>query len=156
MSSNANDVRLPFSHALTIHLVACVLFASGAVAALYDILEATGRDEPFSPSLKAWALAVHGGAVMIFLVLVGTVLPNHVLRAWKSRRNRISGSFFLAAIGVMIISGYGLLYFSGERLRVVTQWTHVIVGVCEPFLFVMHLILGRRTRARNIESANPT
>ena len=152
MSSTANAVRLPFGHALTIHLVACVLFASGTVAALYDILEATGRDEPFSPALKVLALAVHGGAAMVFLVLVGTVLPNHVVRAWKNQRNRISGSVFLAAIGVMMVTGYGLYYFSGELLRVVTQWVHLVLGLLEPFLFVMHLVFGRRTRSQNGDS----
>ncbi len=83
---------------------------------------------------------------MIFLVLLGTLLPTHVVRAWRSGRNRLSGVALLIAIGLLVVSGYGLYYFGGDLLRNVTQWTHLGLGILEPILFIMHLILGRRTR----------
>lgn len=146
MSQSADDVRLSLRHVLLLHAVACLLFVSGGAAALQDILEAAGHDDVVPLSLKAWALTVHGGAAMVFLVLLGTVLPTHVVRAWRSGRNRAIGIVLLVVIALLIMTGYGLYYFSGERLRLVTQWTHLGLGIVEPVLFIVHLMHGRRTR----------
>jgi cation transport ATPase len=146
MTQRENHIRLSPRHLLILHLVACILVVSGGAAALQDILDSLGQDHLLPMSFKSWALAVHGGAAMIFLVLLGTLLPTHVVRAWRSGRNRLSGVALLVAIGLLVVSGYGLYYFGGDRLRSVTQWTHLGLGILEPILFIMHLILGRRTR----------
>jgi hypothetical protein len=146
MSQPADDVRLSPRHVLTLHAVACVLFLSGGAAALQDILAAAGHDDVVPLSLKAWALAVHGGAAMVFLVLLGSILPTHVVAAWRSGRNRLIGVVLLAVFALLIITGYGLYYFSGERLRVATQWTHLALGIAEPVVFLVHLVRGRRSR----------
>lgn len=141
-------IRLSFSHALVLHLVACMVFLSGGLAALPDILAAAHHEDCLPLSLKSWALAVHGGAAMGFLVVLGTLLPTHVINAWRSGGNRASGIVLLVAIGLLIGSGYGLYYFGGDQLRVVTQWVHLGLGLCEPPLVITHIILGRATRSR--------
>jgi hypothetical protein len=44
------------------------------------------------------------------------------------RRNRANGSIFLSAFAVLTITGYGLYYAGGERLRAWTSWIHLAVG----------------------------
>jgi hypothetical protein len=152
MTPPADDLRLSPRHVLILHSVACVLVVSGGAAALQDILTAAGNDEALPLSFKAWALAVHGGAAMGFLVLLGTVLPTHVVRAWRSGRNRLSGTMLLVTIGLLVVSGYGLYYFGGERLRTVTQWVHLGLGTLDPILFVLHLWWGRRSRPSTLST----
>jgi hypothetical protein len=142
------DVRLSSRHATILHAVVCVLFLSGALAAGYDLLALTERDDLMPLWVKAWALMVHGGAAMLFLILFGSVLPVHVKRAWHAGRNRLSGSLLMVAISVLIITGYGLYYIGHELSREVMLWTHLVLGCGEPILFVTHLLLGRKTRPR--------
>lgn len=146
MTQDPNNIRLSQRHLVILHFVACILLVSGGAAALHDLVASFGQDQMLPRSFKSWALAVHGGAAMVFLVLFGALLPTHVVRAWHSRRNRVSGVALLVTIGLLVGSGYGLYYFGGDRLREVTQWTHLGLGILEPILFITHLTLGRRTR----------
>ena len=95
---------------------------------------------------KAWAMKVHGGAAMAALVLIGMLLNVHVRFAWRAGRNRVNGSVFLSALAVLTISGYGLYYAGGERLRAWTSWIHLAVGLVLPILLLIHVLLGRKTR----------
>src|SRR4030095_13062442 len=96
---------------------------------------------------KAWAMKIHGAAAMAILVLIGMLLIGHVRFAWRARRNRANGSVFLSALGILTITGYGLYYAGGERLRAWTSWIHLVVGLALPILLLIHIFLGRRTRA---------
>jgi hypothetical protein len=91
-------------------------------------------------------MKVHGAAAMATLVLVGMLLTSHVRFAWRARRNRGNGSLFLGAFGVLTITGYGLCYAGGERLRAWTSWIHLAVGLALPLLLILHIWLGKRTR----------
>jgi hypothetical protein len=146
MSTNADSIRLHRVHALILHAVACVLVVSGALAGVADVCELINLDFEPPRALKIWALRVHGGAAMGFLVLIGTMLPVHVRVAWRAGRNRLSGSVLLASLALLAMSGYGLYYFGDETLRKVTLWTHVSIGVLDPFCFIAHLWCGRRSR----------
>lgn len=143
---STDGIRLSRGPALLLHAVAAVLFASGAIAAIADVLDAAGGEPGWFFHAKPMALAVHGGAALAFLVVLGALLPTHVARAWRARRNRVSGSIFLAAIAALILTGYGLLYAGDEEVRFAVQWLHIGVGVVEPFLFLAHVLLGRRSR----------
>ena len=52
----------------------------------------------------------------------------------------------LSAFAVLTITGYGLYYAGGERLRAWTSWIHLAVGLALPILLLIHIFLGRRTR----------
>ena len=97
-------------------------------------------------SAKAWAMKIHGAAAMAILVLVGMLLNGHVRFAWRARRNRGNGSFFLGAFGLLTVTGYGLYYAGSENLRAWTSWIHLAVGLTLPALLVLHIWLGKRTR----------
>jgi cytochrome b561 len=124
--------------------VLALLFLSGTAWAYWNyFIPSPGA---FETSSKAWAMKIHGAAAMAILVLIGTVLTAHVRFAWRADRNRTNGSVFLSAFGVLTITGYGLYYASGERLRAWTSWIHLAVGVLLPVLLLVHIWLGKRTR----------
>jgi hypothetical protein len=104
------------------------------------------RRGDFEMNAKAWAMKVHGGAAMAVLVLIGMLLNVHVRFAWRARRNRANGSVFLSAFAVLTITGYGLYYAGGERLRAWTSWIHLAIGLVLPILLLIHILLGRKTR----------
>ena len=151
----SDPIRLNRLQRWFLYVVFALLFFSGAAWAYWtDLLSSPGD---FAVAAKVWAMKVHGAAAMAILVLVGMLLTGHVRSAWRTRRNRGNGSFFLGAIGVLTITGYGLYYAGGESLRAWTSWIHLVVGLILPFLLILHIWLGRRTRSvstlRNRSSA---
>jgi heme A synthase len=124
--------------------VLALVFLSGVAWAYWNYLVASPGD--FEMSAKAWAMKIHGAAAMIILVLIGILLNAHVRFAWRARRNRTNGSVLLSALAILIITGYGLYYAGGERLRLWTSWIHLAIGLVLPILVLIHIFLGRRTR----------
>jgi hypothetical protein len=92
-------------------------------------------------------MKIHGAAAMASLVLLGTLLNVHVKFAWRAGRNRINGAILLSVFGVLIVTGYGLYYAGGEKLRAWTSWIHLVIGVAVPIFLVIHILLGRGARA---------
>jgi hypothetical protein len=127
-----------------LYTVLVLLFLSGAAWAYWNYLVASPGD--FEIGAKSWAMKIHGAAAMAILVLIGVLLNGHVRFAWRARRNRTNGSLFLSAFAVLTITGYGLYYAGGERLRAWTSWIHLAVGLALPILLLIHIFLGRRTR----------
>jgi hypothetical protein len=91
-------------------------------------------------------MKIHGAGAMAILVLIGTLLSGHIKSAWRAGRNRVNGVFLLSVFGILTVSGYLLYYAGGEELRAWTSWIHLGVGFSIPFLIVLHLALGKRTR----------
>ncbi len=89
---------------------------------------------------------------MVFLVVLGTLLPSHVRFAWHARRNRPNGIALLLVLGFLIAGGYGLYYFGDERLRSWTSWSHLAVGLALPAMIVLHIWSGRRSAAKKAGS----
>jgi cation transport ATPase len=139
-----DSVRLKRLQRYFLYAVLALLFLSGAAWACWNYLVASPGD--FEMSAKAWAMKVHGAAAMAVLVLIGMLLNAHVRFAWRARRNRANGSVFLGALAVLTITGYGLYYAGGERLRAWTSWIHLGIGLVLPILLLIHIFLGRRTR----------
>jgi hypothetical protein len=127
-----------------LYAVLALIFLSGVAWAYWNYLAASPGE--FEMSAKAWAMKIHGAAAMAVLVLVGMLLNEHVRLAWRARRNRANGSVFLSAFAFLTISGYGLYYASGERLRAWTSWIHLVMGLVLPILLLIHIFLGKRTR----------
>ena len=120
-----------------------LLFLSGVVWTYWNYLAVSPGD--FETSAKTWAMKIHGAAAMAILVLIGMLLSGHVRFAWRAGRNRANGSVFLSALAALTITGYGLYYAGGERLRAWTSWIHLAVGLALPILLI-HILVGRRTR----------
>jgi cbb3-type cytochrome oxidase subunit 3 len=138
-----DSIRLKRLQKYFLYAVLTLLFLSGGAWAYWNYLRSPGD---FETSAKAWTMKIHGAAAMAILVLVGMLLTGHVRFAWRARRNRGNGSIFLSAFAVLTITGYGLYYAGGERLRAWTSWIHLAVGLALPILLLIHIFLGRRTR----------
>ena len=139
-----DSIRLKRLQRYFLYVVLALVFLSGVAWAYWNYFVASPGD--FEMSAKAWAMKIHGGAAMAVLVLVGMLLNVHVRFAWRAGRNRINGSVFLSTLAVLTISGYGLYYAGGERLRAWTSWIHLAVGLVLPILLLIHILLGRKTR----------
>jgi len=142
--SRPDSIRLKRLQRYFLYAVLALVFLSGVAWACWNYLVASPGD--FEISAKAWAMKIHGAAAMAVLVLIGMLLNAHVRFAWRARRNRANGSVFLSAFGVLTITGYGLYYAGGERLRAWTSWIHLAIGLVLPILLLIHIFLGRRTR----------
>ena len=145
--SRPDSIRLKRLQRYFLYTVLALLFLSGVAWTYWTYLAASPGD--FETTSKAWAMKIHGAAAMAILVLIGMLLSAHVRFAWRARRNRANGSVFLSAFAVLTITGYGLYYAGGERLRAWISWIHLGVGLALPILLLVHIFLGRRTRRSN-------
>ena len=139
-----DSIRLKPLQRYFLYAVVALLFFSGVAWAYWNYLAVSPGD--FETSAKTWAMKLHGAAAMAILVLIGMLLTGHVRFAWRAGRNRLNGSVFLSAFAVLTITGYGLYYAGGERLRAWTSWIHLAIGLVLPILLLIHIFLGRRTR----------
>ncbi len=139
-----DSIRLKRLQRYFLYAVLALLFLSGVAWAYWNYLAASPGD--FETNAKTWAMKIHGAAAMVILVLIGMLLTGHVRFAWRARRNRANGSVFLSAFAVLTVTGYGLYYLGGERVRAWTSWIHLAVGLALPILLLIHILLGRRTR----------
>ena len=139
-----DSIRLKHSQRYFLYAVVALLFLSGVAWTYWSYLAISPGD--FETSAKTWAMKIHGASAMAILVLIGMLLSGHVRFAWHASRNRANGSVFLSAFAVLTITGYGLYYAGGERLRAWTSWIHLAVGLALPILLLIHIFLGRRTR----------
>lgn len=139
-----DSIRLKRLQRYFLYAVLAVIFLSGVAWAYWNYFVVLPGD--FEMAAKTCAMKIHGAAAMAVLVLVGMLLNAHVRFAWRARRNRANGSVFLSAFALLTITGYGLYYAGGERLRMWTSWIHLAVGLVLPFLLLIHIVFGRRTR----------
>jgi predicted lysophospholipase L1 biosynthesis ABC-type transport system permease subunit len=120
-----------------------VLFVTGAVWLIADAL----KDSPsgdFWQGISASLLTIHGGAAMVPLVLLGALIPVHVMRAWRSRRNRVAGAAMVIANVLFIATAFGLYYAGSDIWRPWISDVHIAVGLIFPALMVIHVLTGRR------------
>ena len=139
---------MPLNRALraALYAVLAVLLATGAV---WLALEA--NQDPFRPAgggsaLAPRLLAVHGGAAMLFLVLLGALIPLHIQGNWARGRNRWTGIVMLALDAVLIVTAYGLYYSGSDSLRGWASDLHIAAGFALPAWVGVHVWLGRRAR----------
>ena len=139
-----DSIRLKHLQRYFLYAVVALLFFSGVAWTYWNYLAVSPGD--FETSAKSWAMKIHGAAAMAILVLIGMLLSGHVRFAWRAGRNRPNGSVFLSALAALTMTGHGLYYAGGERLRAWTSWIHLSVGLVLPILLLIHIFLGRRTR----------
>ena len=82
---------------------------------------------------------------MVTLVLLGALIPVHVLRGWRSRRNRLAGAAMVIANVLFVATAFGLYYAGSDTWRPWISDVHIAVGVVFPVLIVIHVWTGRRS-----------
>ncbi|HUN94487.1 MAG TPA: hypothetical protein VMU33_20710 [Burkholderiaceae bacterium] len=145
----SGSARLTRRHEAWVLAVAALLFASG-VAWLLLRAGARGLDEGGEgrAALLAGCLRVHGAATMIFLVVIGTLLPLHMNRAWHQRRHRVTGVLVATAVALLVATGYALYYAGDEDLRPWISVAHWAVGLAGLPALGWHVVQGKRRAAR--------
>jgi hypothetical protein len=136
-------LRLKPSFRLAIYLAFAVLFLTGAGWLVADWQKDISTDDIWQQTV-AYLLMVHGGAAMVTLLFLGALIPLHLMRAWRSRRNRVSGSAMVTFNAVLIVTAFGLYYLGSETLRPWMSWIHIGAGFSLSLLFPLHVFLGRR------------
>ena len=137
-------LQLSRRHRLTLYSASLLLFVSGAAWAWENHLDETARAGEALRRLKPWLLKMHGFSAMGFVLLLGTLLPGHVRRAWHAHKNRGNGAFFLAAVSLLTLSGYALYYLGDEDWRDGVGKFHLWLGITGPLLLICHMRSGRK------------
>jgi hypothetical protein len=120
--------RLPVVQRYLLYAALLILLATGVA---WEVVSA-------GPA-AALLMKVHGGAAMLALVLLGTLVVHHIPAGWASFKNRWSGVLLLVVLGWLVASGY-LLYYSGsESLRSFASESHLWVGVAGCVAVASHL-----------------
>jgi hypothetical protein len=135
-------LQLGRRHRWTLYGVSLAVFVSGAAWAWADRLQEAGSLT--WAGLKPGLLTVHGLSAVIFVLLLGSLLPGHVRRAWHARKNRLNGAWFLSAVTVLTVSGYALYYLGNEAWRNATAQLHLWLGFVAPGLLFWHIRSGRK------------
>jgi hypothetical protein len=153
-------MRLSRLHRQWIYAVGGSLVGSGVgwLIAHYLLVGASSFGETHHPS-EPWWLRLHGAAVMAFLVVLGTILPGHVTRAWSLRkngiqsvrRNVVTGIWMLSLVAALSLTGYALYYSGSEELRPYISTGHWVLGLAAAAGFYQH----RRGRLQRRSQPGP-
>jgi hypothetical protein len=128
------------------------LFLSGVFWLLADGLKDSPEGEIWQ-AISANLLMVHGGAAMLTLMLLGALVPVHGLRAWRAKKNRMTGAAMASLNGVLIVTAFGLYYLGSENVRPWLSTIHLAAGFALPLQLIAHIYFGRR---RHISAAKPS
>jgi hypothetical protein len=140
-------MRLSARHQGWIYCALGVLFLTGCIWLVFHYwIKVEGEFGIGMHPLEPWWMKLHGAAAMLFLFLLGTLLPSHMDSAWRKGRNIASGIFFATFNALLILTGYALYYFGGENTRPVISALHWGVGLAAPFIIGLHVWRGRATR----------
>ncbi len=146
-----NRIRHRQRHAL--YAVGAILAVTGAAwAALHYLPDWLGVSERDAVAVNASLMKVHGAAAMLSLLLLGSLLAEHVRAGWRAARNRASGVIMLLLSCALIFTGYLLYYAGAEGTRQVASVLHLGAGALLPLVVLGHalrLMRVRRRRARN-------
>lgn len=150
-----NGIKLSRLHQAVLYGTFAVLFLTGAAwFALNDGLAWLGYDGAGHP-LSPFLLAVHGAAAMAALLVLGSLIPQHVKRAWSERRNRFTGGLMFSTQVLLVVTGYALYYAGDEGMRGVADVLHLAIGLGFPLFLVWHVVVGRRrAAARRAQTAS--
>jgi hypothetical protein len=136
-------LRLKPSFRYAIYAAFAVLFLSGAGWFVADWQKDISSDDIWQ-QVAANMLMVHGGAAMLALMMMGALIPLHLLRSWRAKKNRVTGSVMASFNAVLIVTAFGLYYLGSEALRPWISWIHIGAGLLLVLMFPLHIVLGRR------------
>jgi hypothetical protein len=121
-----------------------VLFLTGCGWLLADRMKDGSLSSEAWQAVAANLLMLHGGAAMATLMLLGALVPLHIQRAWRSRRNRLTAICMLTFNSLLVVTSFGLYYAGTDILRTWVRNVHEAAGLGLPVLFLIHVLAGRR------------
>lgn len=99
---------------------------------------------------RVWWAALHGLLAFAAVGVVGALFPLHIRSGWRRRKHVRSGLTLLALIIALPLTGWGIYYIADERWSVWSSVAHVILALATTLLFVIHMVLGRRTQREHM------
>jgi hypothetical protein len=151
MSSWRLDPALRFA----VYLAVAALFATGVGWLLADQMKESAGAEIWqqeSAAAEIWQqasamfLMLHGGVAMLALMLLGALVPLHIVRAWSARKNLGTGILMLACNGGLVVTAFALYYLGAEAIRPWASALHIAFGLGLPLALVLHIKIGRARR----------
>ena len=140
-------IRLSKIHEYVIYLISVIVIISGLLWLYFDFFIRVETEFSLQVHpLQNIFLILHGSSSIIFLIILGSVLPIHVYKAWKIKNNRLSGGFFLLLFTILILTGIGLFYSAVEDNRRILSVLHWVIGILFPIFFVIHIYFGKFKR----------
>jgi len=134
-----------------LYLASSLLWLSGALWLYYKYFGQVQGDYGMqAPAAQPILLEIHGAAAMAFLILLGTLLVDHVPLGWKHKEHRLSGVSLLSTAAVLILTGWGLYYIGSSSVRHWTSLVHWTLGLASAPILWMHVRLARRTGEKKI------
>jgi heme A synthase len=130
-----------------IYAAFAVLFLTGAAWLAADAFK---ENDEIWQQTAANLLMVHGGAAMVALMLIGALIPLHLRRAWRARKNRVTGTVMATFNIVLIVTAFGLYYAGSDAVRPWISRLHYGFGLALPILFLVHVVWGRRATSDTI------
>ena len=147
-------MRLKTAFRFALYGIFSLLFASGALWIYADQMKSNAEmDTEKWQQAAAMLLSLHGGAAMVTLMLLGALGPMHVQRAWRAKKNRVTGFASLAIYGLLISTAFGLYYVGSEALRPWISTIHIVFGLAVPAVITAHVMIGRAGTATNAQRA---
>lgn len=120
-----------------------VLLVTGVAWIAADALKERATGEAWQ-QVAANLLMWHGGAAMVMLLMLGALIAPHSGRAWRARRNRITGAAMATINTVLVVTAFGLYYLGSDTARAWWSGVHIGAGMALPGLFLVHVWAGRR------------
>lgn len=96
--------------------------------------------------LEPISMKLHGAGAMVVLFLLGSLMNSHIRRAFKAKRNLVSGLIMIVTVLVLIMTGYCLYYLADANTRALWSAIHWVIGCMLPIAIVIHIALGRKIR----------
>ena len=139
------DLRLSRSQRLALHTTGALLFLTGIAWTILHRLDQVSEAGETLRRWKSWSMTGHGLSAVGFVFVFGSLVPIHVYRSWRRRRNRLNGLVFLTSVGLLVVSGYALYYLAEERWRAAISAFHLWAGAIAPLLLIAHIRGGRKS-----------
>lgn len=136
-----------------IYLAVAVLLVTGIGWLVADWMKDAPDGEAWQEA-GATFLMLHGGTSMLTLMLLGALVPLHVDRAWRARKNIATGILVVACNGVLVGTAFALYYFGSEAVRPWSSGVHTAFGLGLPLALLLHIKVGRK-RAGPRDPAQP-
>ena len=129
-----------------------LLYLSGLAWIFFHYFISGPQGENKIHPLEPWSLKIHGAASFLTLIVLGSLIPNHMKRGWKSKINLQNGLLLIAVNLILIVTGYALYYAGGEGLRFFVHWIHILFGILIPAFIFWHISQGRKYRFKKSSS----
>jgi len=138
-------VRLEPRFRFAVYAAFAVLFVTGAAWLAADQLK-EGPSGDLWQAAAANLLMLHGGATMATLMLLGALVPLHARRAWRGKKNRLTGTVMVTVNAVLIGTAFGLYYLGSDTVRPWMSGMHIAFGFFLPLWLLVHVVRGKRGR----------